>query len=237
MAILLKKKSRVRFLNRVLQGLFITLTLAMAGCGTPSGPIDLADSSYRSPNIAKSHDPWGSLAVRFVRDSRPGWELGFHNYLNDSYYSDELFEFPVPAVLKRLILEESQRAGTFEPRAEDEKSNYLAEIDLKHFYVRTQRNLLDLIPILPTTTVEAVIDFEVRLVDHDGRLFMKKRYNSKDKARRDQLADVGGSGTDRLLEILSVFMGELVVDMDMSVIRFWSELGMSVPKPSLLPKP
>ena len=207
----------------------VALLLCTVACtSTPSGPIHLEESSYEPVSHESGHAPWGTLAVRFVRDIRPGWEVGFHNYLNESYYSDELFELPVPVTLKRLILKEMKSAGVFEPEQEQAKSKYVAEFTLRHFFIRTDRSIFDLIPILPTTTVEAVIDFDVRLVDQDGRLFLNKRYNSRDEEREELNDSLRGSGVDRLLTILSVFMNELAADMDLGVSEFWKELGMPV---------
>jgi hypothetical protein len=208
--------------------LLIALSSLGACTGTPSGPIDLEKSRYARPAHSADHDPWGTLAVRFVRDTRPGWELGFHNYLRESYYSDELFELPVAVTIKRLILVESQRSRVFLPEQERTRSKYLLDLTLNHFFIRTDRNLLDLIPILPTALIDAVIDFEVRLVDQDGRLFLSKRYNSAAEDRAKQFESLPNDGVEQLLQILSALMGELIADMDRSVSDFWAELGMPV---------
>lgn len=201
----------------------------LGGCaGTPRGPIDLAKSAYVSPTHSANHEPWGSLAVRYVRDTRPGWELGFHNYLRESFYSDELFELPIAVTLKRLILAESQRSKAFLPEQDRAQGKYLVDMTLHHFFIRTDRNLLDLIPILPTTSIDAVIDFDVKLVDQDGRVFLEKRYNSSDKARKAQFEDLPNNGIDQLLGILTILMEELVADMDRSIPEFWAELGLPV---------
>ncbi len=203
--------------------------LVLGACtGIPSGPIDLNNSSYESPRFRVDHPAWGSLAVRFVRDSRPGWELGFHNYLKESYYSDELFDLPVPVVLKRIILREAQAVGSFTPSQEKLKSKYLAELTLRHFYIRTDRNLLDLIPILPTTKVSAVVDFDIKLIDQDGRLFLQKNYSSTDPVRAKKLGELSGPGVDQLLTIMTTLIAELVQDMDQAVPKFWAELGLPV---------
>lgn len=211
------------------RALSLCFLLVLAGCtGIPSGPIDLRNSSYESPKLRADHPAWGSLAVRFVRDSRPGWELGFHNYLKESYYSDELFDLPVPVVLKRIILREAQAVGSFTPSQEKLNSKYLAELTLRHFYIRTDRNLLDLIPILPTTKITAVVDFDIKLIDQDGRLFLQKNYSSTDPDRMDRLSNLSGSGVDQLLTIMTTLIGELVIDMDQAVPAFWAELRLPV---------
>ena len=209
---------------------FILLLLALGGCtSAPGGRINLEKSAYQSPEWRADHPPWGTLSVRFVRDIRPGWELGKHSPLHESYYSDELFELPVPVTLKRLILKELQETGVFRPEKNREHSHYVAEFTLRHFFLKADRTLLDLIPILPTTSFEAVIDFEVRLTDQDGRVFLDKRYDSRSEPWLSRSNEGSGSGADQLLFLLSTMMADLVEDMDRGVQEFWRDLGLPVP--------
>jgi hypothetical protein len=161
---------------------------------------------------------------------RPGWELGFHNYLKESYYSDELFRLPVPTTLKRLLLKELSNQGTFSASQDSEHSDYVLDLKLQHFFVRTERGIVGLIPFLPLAKVEAVIDFEVKLKDQDGRVFLDKRYASTDPERSEEIEAIPGSGTDQLLGILTAFMSELVSDLNESIPKFWAELGLEVPQ-------
>ena len=207
-------------------GLVLVLLALSSACSIhPNRTMNLDESDYQSPTLRVQHQPWGSLAIGKIQDLRPGWELGHFNYLNESYYSDELFRYPVPVTFKRQLLKEIARTGSFLPTLGTHDSKYILDATIHHFSVRTDRNLIGLLPIFPIVSTDAFVDVEVALVDQDGRRFLKRRYNSRDPERRVQMATVRGN---KLLGIFSVFMADIVHDLDQSIPMFWAELGMDV---------
>ncbi len=209
----------------------ILLPAALAACGSvPSEPIGLDHRAFRSSHEA-GHEPWGPLALRHVRDERPGWELGRFNYLNESYFSEELFRLPVPATLKRLLYRELGRSGAFRPEPEVELAHYLLDVTIRHYYLKTDRDLLTILPVIPALSSEIHVDLEIRLSDVDGRLFLEKRYDSQSAEAAALLSGVEGSGAERLVAITAALLDAMIRDLDLSVPSVWAELGRSVPVP------
>ncbi|MCB9833527.1 MAG: hypothetical protein H6807_13740 [Planctomycetes bacterium] len=169
--------------------------------------------------------------MRHVRDERPGWEYGRFNYLNESYYSEEIFQLPVPATLKRLFYRELQASGAFVAEQDLTRAHYLLDVTIHHYYLKTDRDLLTILPVVPALSTEIRVDLEIRLTDGDGREFLHDRFDSESPESAALLTGLAGSGADRLVAITAAFLESMIRDLDAAVPRFWAELGRSVPAP------
>jgi hypothetical protein len=213
-------------LRRLLVGaILLTWGLVPACSTTPREPERADSSDFRPLEFRAEHPPFGSIEIENIRDRRPAFELGTENYLNDSYYSEELFRRPVVTMLRGLTLRELVSSGLFTRAASAEEADYLLRIELRHFYAKSDRDLFGLIPVLPTIEVEGRVVAQVFLTDQDGRRFLDKRYDLKRVTGTATVGNVPGTGADLLLEVLEELMTQLLRDADSSVLKFWRELG------------
>ena len=212
----------------IVTGIVVTVALTVVGCA--HDPVDPANvgNAYRSPSLRADHAPWGTVAIPLVRDRRPAHELGRRNYLKSTWISDRLFDRPVPSMLRRMLAREFDRTGVMRPIADVKRSKYVLELDVHHFAVRYSTGVAALLPILPSVDVEAVVDIEYRLVDQDGRRFVEKRFTDRDDTTTATVSNPAAVGTTMLLEILSAFVEDIVVEVDRAIPAFWAELNLPV---------
>ncbi len=211
--------------------LFSVLVVLAWGCS--SAPFDPAgdpreDSAYAPPAYRSAHPPWGSVFVRSVADRRPSFELGKENYLNDSWYAESLFAHPVPLTLRRLIERELQGSGVMTIAEDEGSAKYLVDLVIVHFTAHADRDLIGLIPVIPSVAVEGRIDLKLRLTDQDGRPFLEERYQDKEEAMAATVSGIEATGSRVLLRALSRVMARLVEDIDLAVPRFWKDLGLPI---------
>lgn len=201
--------------------------------GCSSAPFDPSqdpreDSAYSRPEYQSTHAPWGSVFVRSVTDRRPSFELGKENYLNDSWYAESLFTHPVPLTLKRLIERELATSGVMTLAEDEGSAKYLIDLVIVHFTAHADRDLIGLIPVIPTVAVNGLIDVKLRMTDQDGRPFLDVRYQDTEEAMAATVSGIESTGSQVLLKALSRVMARVVKDIDQAVPRFWKELGMPV---------
>ena len=211
----------------------LVLFLAASLCGgCAQRPFDAGSSlegqSYRSPDHRADHAPWGSVFVRRVEDRRPSYELGRENYLNDSWFSEVAFVRTVPATLKILIERELTAAGVMTTAADAESAKYLVDIVLDHFTAKADRDVLGLIPVIPSIEIEGVIELGLRLTDQDGRPFLDKRYLYRDDTLAATVSGVQSTASELLYTLLTRLLADVVPECDQAIPQFWSELGMEV---------
>lgn len=219
----------------------IATLLATLGCliscsTTPREPDAPRSSDLRPIEFRAEHPAFGSILVEKVRDQRPAFELGSENYLNESYYSEELFRRPVVGVLRSVLGRELVQAGLFTRAPSSGEPQYLLRVSLRHFYAKSDRDLLGLIPVFPTIDVEGRIAAKVLLTDPDGRRFLEKRYDLRRHAATATIGNVPGTGADLLLEVMGDLLERLLLDSDEAVLSFWRELGMDPLAPAI-PRP
>ncbi len=207
--------------------------LVVLGCGCGSTPFDPSedpreDSAYSPPDYRAAHEPWGSVAVRSVTDRRGSFELGKENYLNDSWYAESLFTHPVPLTLKRLIERELLAGGVMTIAEDDGSAKYLIDLVIVHFTAHADRDLIGLIPVIPSVAVEGRIDLKLRMTDQDGRPFLDVHYQDTEEATAATVSGIEATGSRVLLTALARVMARLVQDVDQAVPRFWKELGLPV---------
>ena len=209
--------------------LFAALGFLCGACThTRVDPLVGESDHYVSPDFRSAHPPWGDFAVRRVRDLRPSIELGRTNYLNDSYFSEGIFTRSVSTTMKSLITKELVAARVFEFGDDADLTKYVIDLDIIHFSAHSDRNLLGLIPIIPSIGVDCVIEIELRLLDQDGRRFLERRYRRADDTLTATIAGVDATGAKILLELLGQVMAIVVPDCDAAIPAFWHELGLPV---------
>lgn len=209
--------------------MFVLLAL-LSGCAhKPIDPAEASAREYRASSYRAEHPPWGSVAVRNISDRRPAHELGETNYLEVSYASDALFKRSVPATLKRLLVRELVRSGGFIPAQDVATADYLIDLEIFHFFARSDRDVIGLIPVIPSIDVDCEIDIQLRLVDQDGRRFIDQRYEERDDGLAATITGVEATSAKLLYGALSTVMDRVVRDADQSIPAFWDELGLPVP--------
>ena len=174
------------------------------------------------------HAPWGSVAVDEIDDRRPSYELGRENYLNDSWFADQFFERSVPASMRLALERELVRSGAFSRVEAEPEPKYLIKIDLRHFTAKVDRDLIGLIPVIPSIDIEAWIDLRLRLVDQDGRPFLDKRYVFRSGSSTATVSGVEAGAQSALLEQFGLFVAEVVKDCDAAIPAFWQRLGRPI---------
>lgn len=206
------------------------LAVTLAGCAhRPIDPASADPSDYAATTHRADHEPWGSVIVRDITDRRPAYELGERHYLEVSYASEELFERSVPATLKRLIASELVNSRAF-TRADDlESADYLVDVEIVHFFARSDRDVIGLIPVIPSIDIDCEIDLRIRLVDQDGRPFIDRRFEKRDDALAATITGVEATSARILYGALAALMDEFVREADSSVPEFWADLGLPVP--------
>ncbi len=212
-------------------GLGALIALSILGaCGTnPRAPLSAGDASYQSTLFRASHPPYGDLSLTSFRDRRPSFEIGRINYLNESWYSESLLRGSVASNFKRVVLGEFAQAGVFRSNAGGQEASHELEITLYHFYAKSDRDLLGLIPIIPSIEVLAEIEFHVLLRDAEGRRFLDRRFSGLRQADTATIAGVESVAADLLLSLLSELMDEFVREADRKVREFWAQFGMQPP--------
>lgn len=203
--------------------------LLVTGCAhKPFDPATESGGRYVSPTYRADHPPYGDLTIRHLRDRRPSREFGRRDYLNTSYVSTNLFDRPVPAMLKRLLTKELNSSGIFTVVDAPTTSKYLLDIELRHLYCSYDSNVFALIPVLPTIDVDCEIELRARLTDQDGREFLAKDYRRVEDGAATTLGGPESVGQGMLAKMLSDLIGEFLADSDAGVEAFWRELGMEV---------
>lgn len=199
-------------------------------------PATPGRSSYEPLAYRADHAPWGTVAVRSMRDRRPSRELQRQGYFKDSYSSDALFDRPIPSMLARLLQREFVATGVFEraigaTATGGAGADYFADVTIRHFYARFDRDALSLIPILPTIDIECRIELDVVLTDRDGRRFVDRRFAASDTTSTAAVANPDAVAAALLGRVLERVVGDLIRECDASIPRFWQELGRSPPDP------
>ncbi|MEZ6196361.1 MAG: hypothetical protein R3F20_11645 [Planctomycetota bacterium] len=221
-------------MSRALLALLIAGAAVLVGCSTtPREPDRVATEVVADLDYRPTHPPYGSIEVEPLRDRRPSYELGRENYLNESYYSEDLFRRPVPATLRRVAERELVTSGVFAAAPSTGRPHYLLRLTLIHFTARADRDLLGLIPVVPSVEVEARFTADVLLTDRDGRRFLEKRYDVTRTATTSTLGNVESTSADLLLMAMGDVIGSLVRDADQGVDAFWRELGFDPVAPAI----
>lgn len=220
----------------------VVLAFSIAsGCSTTPREPDSPRSADLPPlEFRAEHPPYGSVVVEPIQDRRPAYELGSENYLNESYYSEELFRRPVVGVVRSVFGRALVTSGLFSPPPTTGEAAYALRVSLRHFYAKSDRDLLGLIPFFPTIDVEGRIVVEMLLTDPDGRRFLERRYDVKETAGTATIGNVPGTGADLLLEALSDLLERFLADADRGVEDFWRGLDRDpfdpkIPRPETIP--
>jgi hypothetical protein len=213
-----------------LRVLALCLSLGVAaGCGhTPTDPLAHGEL-YRPSSYRATHAPYGSFAVRHVKDARPSHEFGRTDYLNQTYRSGQLFQRPIPATFKRVVAAEMRDTGLFTLAPDAGGAHYLMDLSIRHFYARYDASVLAFALIVPSVAVEAEIELNVLLTDQDGRRFLEATYRQHDDAVSSAVAGLDSTAAELLNDLLSRVIAALVQDADTAIPRFWKELGLAVP--------
>lgn len=206
--------------------------LAMIAAGCAHDPIDPTSADargYETTSHRADHEPWGTVAVRDVSDRRPAFELGESHYLEASYTSEAVFRRSVPATLKGLVVRELVTSGAFTPAADATAADYVVDIRIVHLFARSDRDVIGLIPVIPSIDIDCEIDLELRLVDQDGRRFLEKRYEKRGDALAATITGVQATSARLLYRTLAEVMDAFVRDADRAIPEFWSALGLPMP--------
>ncbi|MCA9319324.1 MAG: hypothetical protein KDB53_01250 [Planctomycetes bacterium] len=192
----------------------------------------VASSAYRHTGYRATHSPWGTVIVRELRDRRPSEELGRENYLKDSWYSESLFARPVGVTIRELMLSELDASDVLRSATPPQPAEYLIDLRVLHFGAKADRDLIGLIPVIPSIDIEGIIEIEVKLTDPDGRPFLDERYRYEDSQLVATIAGVEASAAELMVQLMSRFMAEVVPAIDAAIPRLWESLGMRVPPSS-----
>ena len=206
----------------------LLLAILLGGCAHERFDPVRTEGALGGTGYRAGHPPYGTLAIRHVADRRPSHEVGSINYLNDSWFADRLFEREVSGIVRDVFLLELDESGAFDAVPDAEHSDYVLDLSIAHFTCHVDRDLVGLIPFVPSIDLEAKVTIHVLLRDQDGRRFLDERYEEVEESTTATVAGVESSASDLLLEALERVLRRAVPDADRAVPAFWSGLGLPV---------
>lgn len=202
------------------------LVLAAGGCaGDRLRPFGRDAASLPPTTHRSAHAPYGTLALRRLEDRRSGRERGHENYLNASWYSDQLFAHPVPELVGTVLLRDLRTAGVFRGAASPDEARYLLDVGIAQFHARVDRDLLGFIPVIPSLEIQGRVVLDLRLTDHDGRPFLERRFEATETHGAAAIEGTEGTAAELLLALLARVSAEATAEIDRTVDRFWRDLG------------
>jgi hypothetical protein len=146
-----------------------------AGCAS-GGTIDLVEACPRT-SFRTEGPVLSAAAVHLRLDGRPLIEHGKDTYLGESRVEEQRFKTPVAESVLAVVARDLKDSGLF--RAATYRRSGLpfrVDLDLLHAYAAVDSGLTALVPILPTSSLEAVVDLRVVFTDEDGRVFLDERF-------------------------------------------------------------
>lgn len=207
----------------------MTLFLAfMASCA--SRPIDLVNDSCPPTKIALRQPPLGAALIRLRADRRPLNEQGASSFLGSSTVPDQDFSVPVLESILRVIARDSRDAGLFTKASLiDREQPFRVDVVVDHARIGFTEGVSTLIPVLPTSALDAQLTVRLILMDEDGRIYLDRVYEAAEGGLGTAIGNRKASAADLFGATLRTAVDAFLVDARAAYDAWWARYPTTRP--------
>lgn len=215
--------------NDFMERLVVALGAAVLLTGCASDPHDLV-ALTPTPTYRASGEPLGPFQVKLETDRRPPREHGVRKYPGRSYLGGNALVEPTGVSLLRVLARDLVLAGVApEAGLAARDQGYVLGVTVDHLGASYNDGVETLVPVLPTSAIEARC--EVRLVVRDlvGRVYLDQVFAAERNAVAAMLTGIQSTAATTLGEALRALSDQVLPAVHASVPAYWKKLGRPPP--------
>lgn len=211
-------------------GAVLTLFAVSVPMSCASKPMDLARDHCIPTSVRLGSAPLGDAVVRLRADRRPLREQGASSFLGESTVADQDFRVPLIEGILRVVGRDARDAGLVRSASLFEGSRSLRiDIVVDHARLGYTEGVSTLIPILPTSSVEAHVALRFIFSDLDGRVYLDKAYEAVEKGSGSAIGNRKDAAADLFGKALRTVVDAFLVDARAAYEAWWTRFPESRP--------
>ncbi len=211
-------------------GRWFTMLLASAALlGCTSSPNDVVSltspSTLRIPNRALPE-----VQVRVETDKRPIEEHGRRKYPGISYLGGNDVAEPTSVSLVRILARDLVQTGVARAAGLGERAGgYILGITIKHLGASYNDGIETLVPLLPTSAIDARCVVRVIMRDHVGRVYLDQEFGARRRSMAAALTGIQATAAATLGAAIRDTVDQIIPAVSEAVPAFWKRLGRDPP--------
>jgi len=168
-------------------------------------------------------DPLPGIWVKLRADTRPHSERGDRKYLGTSHLRDSVLVEPTHVVLLRALTGALRISGVAETASiRDVEQPYVIGITLEHCTATFGEGIGNLLMILPTSGIDGVCAFTLKMEDRQGRVFLDQEVEGKASGSAAPVSGLERSAAGILQDAMGKAIDQALVLIHEAPARWWA---------------